>query len=165
MHHNTNTNPTLYRNKMKHYETIQSYEDACTYLSIDPNDLPVMSGPEGQRLVAQIKLERITRAINEDKPISDNHEAYVPYRILYTREEMQELRHNASIKPLKGFFAGIGASAHYGSTVSLASLFTYTRVSVATATWGFRLCFLERDACDYAVKQFSDLYDILTFND
>ena len=107
---------------MKHYETIKSYEDACTYLSIDPNDLPVMSGPEGQRLVAQIKLERITRAINEDKPISDSYEMYVPYRILYTREEMRPMRPDPIAKPLNGFLAGLGASTRIrvvcGSLVS-----------------------------------------------
>jgi hypothetical protein len=150
---------------MKHYETIQSYEDACTYLSIDPNDLPVMSGPEGERLVAQIKLERITRAINEDKPIPDNHDAYVPYRILCTRKEMQAMSPDSPAKLLKGFLAGLGAFENIGSYAGLAYLHAYNRVSVADASWGFRLCFIDRDACEYAVKQFAELYDILTFND
>lgn len=150
---------------MKHYETIKSYEDACTYLSIDPNDLPVMSGPEGERLIAQIKLERITRAINEDKPISDDHDAYVPYRLLYSRKEMRTMNPDSPVKPLKGFFADLGANANYVSTAGLAFLFTGYRVSLADALWGFRLCFLERDSCEYAIEQFVELYNILTFND
>lgn len=150
---------------MEHYETIKSYEDACKYLSIDPNDLPTMSGQEGDRLVAQVKLERITRAINEDKPISDNYDMYVPYRLLYTRKEMQTMRHDSTVKPLNGFLAGLGANATYGSHAGLAFLAAFNRVSFAAAVWGFRLCFLERDACDYAAEQFTDLYDILTFND
>lgn len=149
---------------MKHYETIKSYEDACKYLSIDPKDLPVMSGPEGQRLVAQVKLERITRAINEDKPISNSYDMYIPYRLLYTRKEMQTMRPDSTVKPLKGFLAGLGANANTGSTAGLACLTAFYRVSFAIAAWGFRLCFLTRDACEYAIEQFSELYDILTFN-
>ena len=150
---------------MKHYETIKSYEDACTYLSIDPNDLPVMLGSEGQRLVAQIKLERITRAINEDKPISDSCEMYAPYRLLYSREEMRTMHPDSRVKPLNGFLAGLGAYAYYGSSAGIACLHADRRVSFAHANWGFRMCFLEREACEYAVKQFAELYDILTFND
>lgn len=150
---------------MKHYEKIKSYEDACKYLSIDPNDLPTMSGPEGDRLVAQIKLERITRAINEDMPISDSYEMYVPYRLLYTRDEMKAMRPDDSIKALKGFLAGLGARAHSGSGAGLAYLTAFSRVSIVGALWGFRLFFLTRDACNYAIEQFAELYDILTFND
>ncbi len=150
---------------MKHYETIKSYEDACTYLSIDPNDLPVMAGPEGERLVAQIKLERITRAINEDKPISDDYDMYVPYRLLYSRKEMQAMSSDSNVKPLNGFLSGLGAYALIGSGASFAYLYVDNGVSIASAVWGFRLCFLERDACKYAAEQFAELYDILTFND
>ena len=149
---------------MKHYVTIKSYEDACTYLSIDPKDLPVMTGPEGQRLVAQIKLERITRAINEDKPISDSYGMYVPYSLLYPRRQMQTMLPDSRVKPLNGFLAGFGATA-FDPGARIAFLYAHYRVSFGFAPWAFRVCFLERDACEHAVKQFAELYDILTFND
>lgn len=150
---------------MKHYETIKSYEDACTYLSIDPNDLPVMSGPEGQRLVAQIKLERITRAINQNKPVLDSYEMHAPYRLLYSREDMRTMLPDSRVKPLNGFLAGLGASSNAGSSAGLAYLYANRRALIAYADWGFRMCFLDREACEYAVEQFAELYDILTFKD
>lgn len=148
---------------MKHFEMITSYEDACAYLGEDPENLPNMTGPDAERIINTVKLERITRAINKSETFDLYETIYFPYTYFYSKQEYErELKDGRTdLIPCTGPIAGLGAHARSGSVAGLACLTAYGRVSVAVATWGFRLCFKEREACEHAIRHFSDLYNSL----
>lgn len=144
-------------------ELIDSYEAACAYLGEDPNNLPSMTGPDAERYINMVKLERITKALNEKRTIDLYDTVYVPWTVLYSRDEYQSAlkKGRTDLIPMTGPCSGLGAAATYGSFAGLASLSAYYRVSISYAFWGFRLCHLKRETCDYALRTWPELYNSL----
>ena len=115
---------------------IQTYEDACEALGVEPMDEPAMAAA-GFRPdeIARRKLETITAALNEGwKPDwNDKSQAkYVPW---------------FWIEPRPGQTAA-----------GLAYANTHIAPSHTSASFGSRLCFKDVDAARYAARQFTDLY-------
>jgi len=150
-------------NNLSIIERINSYEAACEYLGEDPANLPSMTGPDADRFTNMVKLERITKALNEKKTFDLYDTIYVPWAVLYSRDEYQQALKNGrtDLIPMTGPCSGLGAYAYYGSIAGLASLCAYGRVSIAFAGWGFRLCHLKRETCEYALRQWPELYNSL----
>lgn len=118
---------------------IQTYEDACEALGVEPMDEQAMAAA-GFRPdeIARRKLETITAALNEGwKPDwNDKSQAkYVPW---------------FWIKPRPGQ-TGAG----------LASAGTYYAPSATDACLGSRLCFKDFRTARYAANQFTDLYALI----
>ena len=116
---------------------IKSYEDACFYLEIDPENLPDVDycqDEDKNSIIAYHKLTIIARALNEGwKPNWSNHDQYKYYGYLYT--------------DTAGFV--------YANATNTASL--------TSAYIGSRLCFKNRELALYAIEQFKSLYEEYLF--
>jgi hypothetical protein len=117
--------------KLNITEKIKSFEDACEFLGLDPNELPAVDNlPEKDRksITAYYKLIIITRAINQGwEPIWSDTKEYKWWNYFYTSSA-------------SGF---VCSNADYASTDS---------------GIGSRLCFKARELAEYARKQFEQLY-------
>ena len=113
-------------------DRVQSFEDACAYLGLDPKDLPVVDHlPEKDRrsIIAYYKLTIIIRALNEGwEPDFTNRNQWKYYNWFYF--------------DTAGF-----ACANTNSTAS------YTGACI-----GSRLCFKTRELAAYAREKFWGLY-------
>lgn len=116
---------------------IKSFEDACKVLKINPEALPVVNMlPEKHQkaLIAHYKLITITESLNEGwKPNWNNKNEwkYFPWF---------EVKASGD-KP-----SGFGFS------------FTHCVSWYSIADCGSRLCFKTSELCNYATKQFEQLY-------
>ncbi len=117
-------------------EKIKSFEDACKYLGINPNDLPAVDMlPEKDRksIIAFYKLTVIIRALNEGwEPDWSNWNELKYYNWFYV-EKGKDPRSS-------GFRCG---DTHYAFTIT---------------DTGSRICFKNKELAQYAAKQFKELY-------
>ena len=155
------------------YTTIQSYEDACVALGIEPTlnkSLIVRNGDSVEDLfelpkhiVAQMKLETISRALwgrtFQPKPDGEGSQIlWYPWFALYTQDEVDRMADED-----RG--ALLAAIAYNGAYAGFGFLVTHTRSSTATARIGFRLCQETEDKARYFGKQFINLWaEYLQFN-
>ena len=117
------------------YKTIRTYEDACKALGEpifeDPNNLP-------NHIIALMKLETISRALwgrnFQPKPDGEGSKVYwYPWFALWTKKEVEDMNPEQR-GALLSAFAVDGAGAGFGCLTAV------YRSSLATATFGFRLC-------------------------
>lgn len=122
------------------YTEITSFEAACKVTGNDPNKLPDVSmlEPGMQKFVlAATKLAIITKAINGNKYCDFADRDTFKYEPWFQVDK-----------------SGLGFSI-----TSYAYWRTLTLV-------GSRLCFISRDRCLFAIKQFEDLYkDMILINE
>ena len=122
--------------KMSIKEKIKSFEDACKFLGLDPNNIPnVEHLPEKDRksIIAFYKLTIITRALNEGwEPDFTNWNEWKYWNWFYIEA--------------------------YGAAAGFASAATTNTASSTATYFGSRLCFKTRELATYAREQFRDLY-------
>lgn len=137
-----------FRIEEREYEDItnrvKSYADACKVLGIEPMDEDSMKA-QGFRPdeIARRQLETITEALNEGwKPNwADTDEyKYNPYFYIEVSEVQTE------------------DGDTLGANAGLSCAYTSTAASLATAYFGSRLCFHDRETARYAGRTFTDLY-------
>lgn len=118
-------------------DRIKSYEDACEYLGLDPEDLPNVGfcqDEDRKSIIAYHKLIIIARALNEGwEPNWKDHDEYKYFAYLYVDSA--------------GFV--------YANT--------NTTASSTAATFGSRLCFKSRELALYAINQFKSIYEEYLF--
>lgn len=141
------------------YTSIKTFEDACNRIRVSANALSAVGSHFNRAFVqanALYKLIIIQEAINDGQPLDEDGDAWYPYWVLYSKEEIAEMgedkRKANNIKLLScvssysAEYAGVrGAYASYRG----ASTFTFS---------GFPLCFGSEEKALYAGKQFESLY-------
>ena len=156
--------------KFKHYTDIKTYEDACEYLGINP--LPedcsctftssVDYKPTSDE-VAYAKLKIIAKAIRGGEDFSfkkaiENGKYYRPWWIVCSKKYFETQLTDEEIE--RGF--RFGGYANNGAYAGFACADVHNAPSDTTATIGSRLCFYDRERCEYFCKQFKEL--IAEFN-
>lgn len=155
------------------YKTIQSYEDACEALGIEPNfnrDKLVFAEEDledlervPKHIIALMKLETISYALwgRNFQPNPDGKGSQIlwyPWFALYTQDEV-----NGMNEDQRG--ALLAAVASYGARAGFGSLNATYRSSRSNAYIGFRLCQETEEKAEYFGKQFIKLWaDYLAFN-
>ena len=133
-------------------DRVKTYEDACKELGIKPVCFDYLPERERKHLSALIKLETITKALNEGWENPQNGEGYVYWPWFYivnSYEEMENYRKNGyQVTEVTGLKNVIG----------LASSPSTAAPSRTNATLGSRLCFKSRDLAKYAATTFTALY-------
>ena len=167
------TTAKTYKPSLDDYTTIQSYEDACEALGIEPNfnrDKLVFAEEDledlervPKHIIALMKLETISRALwgRTFQPRPDGEGSQIlwyPWFALYTQDEVDRMSDED-----RG--ALLAANANYGAGAGFGSLSTDLRSSGANANFGFRLCQETEDKARYFGKQFIKLWaEYLQFN-
>lgn len=156
--------------KFKHYTDIKTYEDACEYLGINP--LPedcsctftssVDYKPTSDE-IAYAKLKIIAKAIRGGEDFSfkkaiENGKYYRPWWIVCSKKYFETQLTDEERE--RGFL--FGGSAYLGAGAGFACASVYVAPSYANAAFGSRLCFYDRERCEYFCKQFKEL--IAEFN-
>lgn len=140
------------------YTSIKTFEDACNRIRVSANALSAVGSHFNRAFVqanALYKLIIIQEAINDGQPLDEDGDAWYPYWVLYSKEEIAEMgedkRKANNIKLLScvssssAEYAGVrGANANFGAYTN-----TYC---------GFPLCFGSEEKALYAGKQFESLY-------
>lgn len=133
-------------------DRVKSYEDACRELGIKAVSFDYLPERERKHLSALIKLETITKALNEGWENPQNGEGYVYwpwFYILNNKKEVEDYRDRGyTVVELEGFKNTSGL-AYSGSSDA---------PSGTNADFGSRLCFKSRDLAVYAAKTFTSLY-------
>lgn len=141
------------------YTSIKTFEDACNRIRVSANALSAVGSHFNRAFVqanALYKLIIIQEAINDGQPLDEDGDAWYPYWVLYSKEEIAEMgedkRKANNIKLLScvssdnAEIAGVrGANAH-------------NRGASTHTNSGFPLCFGSEEKALYAGKQFESLY-------
>ncbi len=141
------------------YTSIKTFEDACNRIRVSANALSAVGSHFNRAFVqanALYKLIIIQEAINDGQPLDEDGDAWYPYWVLYSKEEIAEMgedkRKANNIKLLScvssstAEYAGVrGANAR-------------NRGASTITDCGFPLCFGSEEKALYAGKQFESLY-------
>lgn len=138
--------------KVKITDVVKSYEDACKVLGIKPVNFDYLPEREKRHVSAMLKLETITKALNEGWENPQNGEGYVYWPwfiILNNKKEVEDYRDRGyTVVELEGF----------KNTAGLACSDSICAPSSTAARIGSRLCFKTRNLAIYAAKTFTALY-------
>lgn len=138
--------------KVKITDVVKSYEDACKVLGIKPVNFDYLPEREKRHVSAMLKLETITKALNEgwEHP-QKRGECYVywPCFIMLKENELDEYRRNGyTVVRVQGI----------KNTAGLAGSYSHRTPSYTAASLGSRLCFKSSDLALYAATTFTQLY-------
>lgn len=141
------------------YTSIKTFEDACKKKGISNTGIQihgVFDNKAYSQAHALYQLMIIQDAINDGQPLDDDGNAWFPYWILYSKEEIvwmgEDKRKAYSIKLL----SCVGASnlEHAGVYGEQAN----NRGATTLTNFGFPLYFGSEEKALYAGKQFESLY-------
>lgn len=141
------------------YTSIKTFEDACNRIRVSANALSAVGSHFNRAFVqanALYKLIIIQEAINDGQPLDEDGDAWYPYWVLYSKEEIAEMGEDkrkannikllSCVSSLNAEGAGVrGAGAN-------------NRGALALTNYGFPLCFGSEEKALYAGKQFESLY-------
>lgn len=141
------------------YTSIKTFEDACNRIRVSANALSAVGSHFNRAFVqanALYKLIIIQEAINDGQPLDEDGDAWYPYWVLYSKEEIAEMgedkRKANNIKLLSCVSSSNAESAGVrGASAIARGAFTHTN-------YGFPLCFGSEEKALYAGKQFESLY-------
>ena len=141
------------------YTSIKTFEDACNRIRVSANALSAVGSHFNRAFVqanALYKLIIIQEAINDGQPLDEDGDAWYPYWVLYSKEEIAEMgedkRKANNIKLLSCVSSNLAENAGVrGAYANNRGASTYTNS-------GFPLCFGSEEKALYAGKQFESLY-------
>lgn len=141
------------------YTSIKTFEDACNRIRVSANALSAVGSHFNRAFVqanALYKLIIIQEAINDGQPLDEDGDAWYPYWVLYSKEEIAEMgedkRKANNIKLLS--CVGSYLAEHAG----VRGAHAHSRGASAGTYYGFPLCFGSEEKALYAGKQFESLY-------
>lgn len=141
------------------YTSIKTFEDACNRIRVSANALSAVGSHFNRAFVqanALYKLIIIQEAINDGQPLDEDGDAWYPYWVLYSKEEIAEMgedkRKANNIKLLS--CVSSSTAEHAGVRGAVAN----NRGAYTSTTYGFPLCFGSEEKALYAGKQFESLY-------
>ena len=141
------------------YTSIKTFEDACNRIRVSANALSAVGSHFNRAFVqanALYKLIIIQEAINDGQPLDEDGDAWYPYWVLYSKEEIAEMgedkRKANNIKLLSCVSSYVAEDAGVRGAHALA------RGAYTITYFGFPLCFGSEEKALYAGKQFESLY-------
>lgn len=143
------------------YTSIRTFEDACRKRGISSVVPGVTTRDDYDKKamlssLALYQLLIIQDAINDGQPLDEDGDAWYPYWILYSKEEITEMGEDK--RKANGIVLPSCVSA---STSELAGVRGANAVNRGASTYtlfGFPLCFGSKEKALYAGKQFESLY-------
>lgn len=141
------------------YTSIKTFEDACNRIRVSANALSAVGSHFNRAFVqanALYKLIIIQEAINDGQPLDEDGDAWYPYWVLYSKEEIAEMgedKRKANNIKLLSCVSSVNAEAAgvLGASAFIRGAYTHT-------IYGFPLCFGSEEKALYAGKQFESLY-------
>lgn len=141
------------------YTSIKTFEDACNRIRVSANALSAVGSHFNRAFVqanALYKLIIIQEAINDGQPLDEDGDAWYPYWVLYSKEEIAEMgedkRKANNIKLLSC------VSSYNAEHAGVRGANANARGATASTYCGFPLCFGSEEKALYAGKQFESLY-------
>lgn len=141
------------------YTSIKTFEDACNRIRVSANALSAVGSHFNRAFVqanALYKLIIIQEAINDGQPLDEDGDAWYPYWVLYSKEEIAEMgedkRKANNIKLLSC------VSSHDAEYAGVRGAYANSRGAITSTSCGFPLCFGSEEKALYAGKQFESLY-------
>lgn len=141
------------------YTSIKTFEDACNRIRVSANALSAVGSHFNRAFVqanALYKLIIIQEAINDGQPLDEDGDAWYPYWVLYSKEEIAEMgedkRKANNIKLLSC------VSSFNAETAGVRGANAYSRGAYTSTLFGFPLCFGSEEKALYAGKHFESLY-------
>lgn len=141
------------------YTSIKTFEDACNRIRVSANALSAVGSHFNRAFVqanALYKLIIIQEAINDGQPLDEDGDAWYPYWVLYSKEEIAEMgedkRKANNIKLLSC------VSSNYAEHAGVRGAYAHNRGAFTYTYYGFPLCFGSEEKALYAGKQFESLY-------
>lgn len=144
-------------------ERVKTFEDACQILGIDAGAIQEQWENAGLTMIDEIayqKLRIITAALNEGwEPDFTNPDEYryYPYLCLWTKEELEQKTDEWKDERNLQLWGGGGAS-NAGANGGLASAYSSSAWSKATAALSARLAHKTEELAIYSGKQFTELW-------
>lgn len=141
------------------YTSIKTFEDACNRIRVSANALSAVGSHFNRAFVqanALYKLIIIQEAINDGQPLDEDGDAWYPYWVLYSKEEIAEMgedkRKANNIKLLSC------VSSFTAELAGVRGALANSRGASTSTRSGFPLCFGSEEKALYAGKQFESLY-------
>lgn len=142
------------------YTSIKTFEDACNRVGLDTNVLAVVTRNHDGLAYAQAnalyKLMVIQNAINDGQPLDEDGDAWYPYWILYSKEEIAEMGEDK--RKANGIKLLSCVGAVNSETAGVRGAYAFYRGAYTYTYYGFPLCFGSKEKALYAGKQFESLY-------
>lgn len=136
------------------YKTIKTFEDACLKLGVDPQDFYRKYEGFPEHIKALIKLEVITKALNDgwSHPLDGVAYGYYPWHWIYNDREIAEMTEEE--KNDRRIFTYIRPDGSCG----LGFANSYHGWSHSNAGIGSRLACKSREIATYCAVEFKDLW-------
>lgn len=141
------------------YTSIKTFEDACNRIRVSANALSAVGSHFNRAFVqanALYKLIIIQEAINDGQPLDEDGDAWYPYWVLYSKEEIAEMGEDKRKANNIKLLSCVSSSSAENAGVRGAHAFC--RGANTTTYSGFPLCFGSEEKALYAGKQFESLY-------
>ena len=141
------------------YTSIKTFEDACNRIRVSANALSAVSSHFNRAFVqanALYKLMIIQDAINDGHPLDEDGDAWYPYWVLYSKEEIAEMGEDK--RKANGITLLSCVSAADSETAGVRGAVASHRGASTSTHCGFPLCFGSEAKALYAGKQFESLY-------
>lgn len=139
------------------YTSIKTFEDACNRIRVSANALSAVGSHFNRAFVqanALYKLIIIQEAINDGQPLDEDGDAWYPYWVLYSKEEIAEMGEDKRKANNIKLLSCVGSN--YAESAGVRGALAYARS--AGTDYGFPLCFGSEEKALYAGKQFESLY-------
>lgn len=141
------------------YTSIKTFEDACNRIRVSANALSAVGSHFNRAFVqanALYKLIIIQEAINDGQPLDEDGDAWYPYWVLYSKEEIAEMGEDKrKANNIKLLSCVSSFNAEYAGVRGADAL---GRGAYTNTSFGFPLCFGSEEKALYAGKQFESLY-------
>lgn len=143
------------------YTSIETFEDACKRRGIS-SVIPGVSTRDDydkQAMLSSLALYQlliIQDAINDGKPLDEDGDAWYPYWVLYSKEEIAEMGEDK--RKANGIKLLSCVSAIYSEHAGVRGAAASNRGASTSTNYGFPLCFGSKEKALYAGKQFESLY-------
>lgn len=143
------------------YTSIETFEDACKRRGIS-SVIPGVSTRDDydkQAMLSSLALYQlliIQDAINDGKPLDEDGDAWYPYWVLYSKEEIAEMGEDK--RKANGIKLLSCVSATYSELAGVRGASASYRGASTSTYFGFPLCFGSKEKALYAGKQFESLY-------
>lgn len=141
------------------YTSIKTFEDACNRIRVSANALSAVGSHFNRAFVqanALYKLIIIQEAINDGQPLDEDGDAWYPYWVLYSKEEIAEMGEDKrKANNIKLLSCVSSSNAEYAG---VRGAHASNRGAITHTYYGFPLCFGSEEKALYAGKQFESLY-------
>lgn len=143
------------------YTSIRTFEDACRKRGISSVVPGVTTRDDYDKKamlssLALYQLLIIQDAINDGKPLDEDGDAWYPYWILYSKEEIAEMGEDK--RKANGIVLLSCVSADDSEAAGVRGASAHGRGANTNTAFGFPLCFGSKEKALYAGKQFESLY-------